>query len=208
MSVLTAMKGALAAFAFLSTVSATPFSQDTSRYPGSFACDEAPLEKRTAAFNYNDDKVRGVNLGGWLVLEPWINPSLFSRWEHSKMVVDEYTYTKTLGKKEALRHLDLHWRTWITEGDFQQIKKAGLNHVRIPIGYWALTPIPGDPYVQGQLPYLDKAIVWARNANLKVMIDLHGGTYFHRFPHLVPMTNRSQLPDLRMVSTIPVAMVQ
>ena len=25
----------------------------------------------------NDDKIRGVNLGGWLVLEEWMTPTLF-----------------------------------------------------------------------------------------------------------------------------------
>ena len=30
-----------------------------------------------------------------------------------------------------------HWDTWITENDFQTMKAAGLNHVRLPIGYWA-----------------------------------------------------------------------
>lgn len=50
----------------------------------------------------------------------------------------------------------------------------GLTHVRIPIGYWAFCEIEGDPYVQGQQEYLDKAIEWARNAGLKVWIDLHG----------------------------------
>lgn len=39
---------------------------------------------------------------------------------------------------------------------------------------WALNPLPGDPYVQGQLPILDNAIRWARSAGLKVMLDLHG----------------------------------
>lgn len=28
-------------------------------------------------FNFGDEKIRGVNLGGWLVLEPWITPSIF-----------------------------------------------------------------------------------------------------------------------------------
>lgn len=32
----------------------------------------------------------------------------------------------------------------------------------------------GEPYLQGQAPYLDKAIGWARNHNLKVIVDLHG----------------------------------
>ena len=28
-------------------------------------------------FDFDSDKVRGVNLGGWFVLEPWITPSIF-----------------------------------------------------------------------------------------------------------------------------------
>lgn len=50
-----------------------------------------------------------------------------------------------------------------------------MNHVRIPIGYWALEHLEGDPYVDGQLQYLDSAVGWARAAGLKVMVDLHGG---------------------------------
>lgn len=35
------------------------------------------FNKRDLRFNFGNDKVRGVNLGGWLVLEPWITPSVF-----------------------------------------------------------------------------------------------------------------------------------
>ena len=28
-------------------------------------------------FSFGSEKVRGVNLGGWFVLEPWITPSIF-----------------------------------------------------------------------------------------------------------------------------------
>ena len=49
-----------------------------------------------------------------------------------------------------------------------------MNHVRIPIGYWAVAPLDGDPYVQGQLAYLDRAVQWARQVGLKVWVDLHG----------------------------------
>lgn len=34
--------------------------------------------------------------------------------------------------------------------------------------------VPGDPYIQGAAPYIDQAITWARQTNLKVWIDLHG----------------------------------
>jgi glucan 1,3-beta-glucosidase len=49
-----------------------------------------------------------------------------------------------------------------------------LNHVRIPIGYWAYEVGPGEPYIQGQHAYLLKAVSWAATHNLKVIIDLHG----------------------------------
>ena len=135
----------------------------------------SPLSKRALSFDYQNDKVRGVNLGGWFVLEPWITPSIFSDWADGTSVVDEYTYTKTLGQSEASSRLTNHWQTWITQDDFNQIAAAGLNHVRIPIGYWAVAPLQGDPYVQGQLPILDQAIQWARGAGIKVLLDLHGG---------------------------------
>lgn len=41
-------------------------------------------------------------------------------------------------------------------------------------GYWAFEVGPGEPYVQGQLPYLQKAVTWAKNHNLKLIVDLHG----------------------------------
>lgn len=33
--------------------------------------------KRDLKFSFGQEKVRGVNLGGWLLLEPWITPSIF-----------------------------------------------------------------------------------------------------------------------------------
>ena len=42
-----------------------------------------------------DDVVRGVNLGGWLLWEPWITPSIFEEvnvGDLENKVVDEWTY--------------------------------------------------------------------------------------------------------------------
>jgi len=49
-----------------------------------------------------------------------------------------------------------------------------LNHVRIPIGYWAYDVGPSEPYISGQHNYLLKAIAWAEKYDLKVIVDLHG----------------------------------
>ncbi|KAG6889978.1 hypothetical protein C0995_012938 [Termitomyces sp. Mi166 len=123
-------------------------------------------------FNYGSAKVRGVNLGGWLVLEPWITPSIFDNTGDSR-IIDEYTFGQYQDHAKALSTLQAHWDSWITESDFQAISAAGLNHVRLPIGYWAFDISGGEPYVQGQLPYLSKAVSWAQKYGIKVIIDLH-----------------------------------
>ncbi|GAA5936736.1 hypothetical protein JCM1841_001983 [Sporobolomyces salmonicolor] len=117
--------------------------------------------------------IRGVNIGGWLVLEPWITPSLFDATGNAS-VVDEWTFCESLGYREAYARLSSHWATFYTEDDFAQMASYGLNHVRIPIGYWAFDTTEGEPYVQGQYAFLLNAIQWAGNHGLKVMVDIHG----------------------------------
>ncbi|TCD71174.1 exo-1,3-beta-glucanase [Steccherinum ochraceum] len=124
-------------------------------------------------FPYGSQKVRGVNLGGWLVLEPWITPSLFDNTGNPN-IVDEWTFGQLQDRGQATNTLQNHWNTWITESDIAAIAAAGLNHVRIPIGFWAFDVSGGEPYIQGQVPYLQKAVQWAGNHGIKVIVDLHG----------------------------------
>ncbi|KAF4552727.1 Cellulase-like protein 7 [Elsinoe fawcettii] len=132
-----------------------------------------PLYKRQRQFKFNfEDKVRGVNLGGWLLLEPWITPSFFD--SEPDWVVDEYTLSQHLGRDEYLRRLQPHWENFIRPEDLDQIAGAGMNHVRIPVGYWSVIPRQGDPYIDGAYPYLGRVLDWANDRGLKVMIDLHG----------------------------------
>ncbi|KAH9980769.1 exo-1-3-beta-glucanase [Russula compacta] len=127
----------------------------------------------SSSFPYGTEKVRGVSLGGWLVLEPWITPSLFDNTGNLN-IVDEWTFGQLQDPTTAQQTLEAHWDSWITEADFANIAAAGLNHVRLPIGYWAWEVWPGEPYIQGQLPYLRNAVNWARTYGLKLIIDLHG----------------------------------
>ncbi|KAF5359505.1 hypothetical protein D9756_003411 [Leucocoprinus leucothites] len=133
------------------------------------------------AFDYSRTKVRGVNLGGWLVLEPWITPSIFEATGNDN-IVDEFTLGQLMNPNAAQKLLQSHWESWITEDDFIAIKAAGLNHVRIPIGYWSI-PLPSSatntststaPYITGAWPYLLRALNWARKHSIHVIIDIHG----------------------------------
>ncbi|WWC87111.1 uncharacterized protein L201_001997 [Kwoniella dendrophila CBS 6074] len=115
------------------------------------------------------DVIRGVNLGGWLLTEEWITPSVYT-----SDAADEWHLCLDLGKKKCLSTLQDHWKSFFTRDDFEEIKEAGLNSLRIPIGYWAVDLQDDEPYVSGQYPYLIQAINWARELGLTVLIDLHG----------------------------------
>lgn len=129
----------------------------------------------TIAWPYGEQKIRGVNAGSWLVLERWMNPSdtgVFAGLPES--VTDEYRLCEYLGYDAAEQRLKAHWDTWITEAHFEFWSSTGLNHVRLPIGYWALDIQPTEPWVNGSWEYVVKAAEWSKKHGLQLMIDLHG----------------------------------
>ena len=119
------------------------------------------------------DKIRGVNLGGWLVLEPWITPSLFQQFENKPFelkAIDETTFQSKLGYQEAQRQLELHWANWVTEEDFRKLSKWGVNLVRIPFGFWVF----GDfADMVASIHHLDRGVELAAKYNIQVLLDLH-----------------------------------
>jgi glucan 1,3-beta-glucosidase len=111
-----------------------------------------------------DMQVRGVNLGGWLVIERWITPELFS----GTNAYDEYSLSEV---PHAEKLIDKHRREFIKGEDFRWLADNGFGYIRIPIGYWILEK--SKPYLNGQ-KYLDFAFSEAKNNNLKILLDLHG----------------------------------
>jgi glucan 1,3-beta-glucosidase len=122
-------------------------------------------------------RLRGVNLGGWLVLEKWMTPSLFEGLE----ATDETTWCAELGHEAAAR-LHAHWNSFITRDDLAWIAGIGLNTVRIPVGHWIFGPpypyhakygAARHPFVEGGIDVLDRALEWAAEFGLRVVLDLH-----------------------------------
>lgn len=122
-------------------------------------------------------KLRGVNLGGWLVLEKWMTPSLFENVDAE----DETGWCVELGaKSESI--LKKHWETFINRDDFAWLAAIGINAVRIPVGHWLFGKgypyhaAYGDnhyPFVEGGEVILDKAFDWAEEFGLNIILDLH-----------------------------------
>jgi len=124
-------------------------------------------------FPYGQKKVRGVGLGGWLVLENFITPSLYEQADDDR-VIDEWSFGRYVDEDKAHRILKHHYDTFITEDDFEQIASYGLNHVRVPFPYWGIKTYPNEPYVKvNQYDKLKEAAGWAKKHNLAMIIELH-----------------------------------
>ncbi|KAK8210621.1 glycoside hydrolase superfamily [Phyllosticta capitalensis] len=126
-------------------------------------------------FKYGEMPIRGVNVGGWLNMEPFITPSFFEDYKTSAGVIDEWTLTTSMGAAKSKTTLEQHYSSWITKQTFIDIRNAGFDHVRIPFNYWAVTTYDGDPYVaKVSWRYLLRGIEYARQEGLRVNLDLHG----------------------------------
>lgn len=108
--------------------------------------------------------LKGVNLGGWLVLEKWMTPSVFA----GSDAKNEYELSRAAACRRTIQR---HHKTFITEADFKWLHKNGVTALRIPVGHW----IFGDesPYVAA-IDTLDWAMGMAEKYSLHVLIDLHG----------------------------------
>ncbi|HEX8182625.1 MAG TPA: glycoside hydrolase family 5 protein [Candidatus Saccharimonadales bacterium] len=109
--------------------------------------------------------LRGVNLGGWLVLEKWITPGLFGNMTAN----DEYSLC-THGGAATVSRIRKHRDTFITKDDFVWLKANGIDAVRLPVGYWTF----GDeaPYMK-TIEYVDNVFAWAAETGLFVLLDMH-----------------------------------
>ncbi|PWZ00878.1 glycoside hydrolase [Testicularia cyperi] len=137
-----------------------------------------------SGFNYTTDKVRGVNLGNWLLFEAWMDSSLMDQlnthainapWPNP--IVDEWTAGLYSDKGWASYVLQKHFDEWMTEDDWKQIADAGLNHVRIPVPYFMFSEAvgPNAPYLTlNRFAKLKEGVQLAKKYGLKVWIDLHG----------------------------------
>ncbi|KAF9008570.1 glycoside hydrolase [Hymenopellis radicata] len=125
------------------------------------------------SWTYGKDRIFGVNLGGWFVLEPFISPALFQKYPTA---LDEWSLSEAMAADTAgggLGQLEEHYRTFITEKDFAEIAGAGLNWVRLPIPFWAIDKWDGEPFLDKVCwKYILEAFSWARKYGIRVNLDL------------------------------------
>lgn len=121
--------------------------------------------------------ITGTNIGGWLVLEPWITPSLFYQFLDGGMngtAMDSYRFCEVLGPVEGNAQMRAHLDTWYTEEHIKDLADRGVEMVRLPIGDWTLDPY--GPYVgcmDGSADYIDWMYDTCAKYNISVLMDVH-----------------------------------
>ncbi len=172
---------------------------DLSRSPvqsGSAASD------RLAAVKSGAEQMHGVNLGAWQVLEKWMAPSLWDgidgdAWGERQLMLAAEQQGKTAQVRAAIT---AHRDSWVTEADFESMEAAGVNAVRLPVGFWVVADTAADaaPFVEGGLKYLDKAMEWGAAHGIGVLIDMHAAPGSQNgFDHSAPAQKNKALWDSR-----------
>ena len=155
---------------------------------GALAFAEGPAVAITAAdalhtqgetlVNANGEEVRlrGVNLGGWLIQEDWFCPAdNGKRGDHWTLE----TLIARFGTERAYELYNIYWDNWITEYDFAQIAAMGFNCVRIPFWYRNFQSDDNGTWIlndagEKDFSRLDWAVEMCRRYGLYAILDFHG----------------------------------
>ncbi len=121
--------------------------------------------------------LRGVNLGGLFVIEQWMAP-LDSGYAPGN---DTYGVMATLDSRFGVATeqslINTYQDSWITDSDFDNIKNAGFNVVRVPVWwgqFYSLTDTSSAGWRSDAFRKLDMIVNSAASRGIYVIIDLHG----------------------------------
>lgn len=113
--------------------------------------------------------IRGVNLGNWLVLERWMESEKHPGPFAGTTADDERGLRDELDNQTLEARLQHHRDTYVTYDTFAWLADHGCNLVRLPVPYFAF----GTNTYGSCIEYVDKAMNWAEQTNMPVLLDLH-----------------------------------
>ncbi len=125
--------------------------------------------------NSNVVQLRGVNLGGWFIMEKWMCPL------DSGSLPDTYSVIRMLDARFGIAQeqalIKTYQQNWIATTDLDNIKNAGFNVVRVPVWWGQFYPInniSNSGFRLDAFTMLDWLVSNASARGLYVIIDMHG----------------------------------
>ena len=127
--------------------------------------------------NSNNVILRGINLGGWMLQEPYLfqfTGAADSQHEFKEKLVE------FIGQENTDNFYNAWYENFITQGDVDSLASYGFNSIRLPMHYDLFTlPIQEEPIV-GENTWLDlgfymvdNLLDWCETNNMYLILDLH-----------------------------------
>ncbi|MGA2173052.1 MAG: cellulase family glycosylhydrolase [Sedimentisphaerales bacterium] len=117
-------------------------------------------------------RLRGVNIGGWLVTEGWMCGQSDDRTRGALEQLE-----KRFGPDKAARLMNAWYDNWFTTNDLDLIQSWGFNVIRVPFGYRNLQDAAGNwkRDAGGNIDFarMDWVVREAARRGIYVIFDLH-----------------------------------
>ena len=133
-------------------------------------------------------RLRGCNIGNWLLLEPWMICADHQAGCGSEKEIWDIVSAR-FGKQAKLDLIKAHRTSFFTEDDVERIASMGLNCVRLPIWWRAIA----DPEYGGDMAWVDRCVDWCGRHGIYVLQIIHGNGVCSQEKNAPPAAHRSRL---------------
>lgn len=120
-------------------------------------------------------QLKGLNLGGWFIMEPWMCPADSGGLPDTYSIINELDSRFGVATEQNL--IRAYQTNWITTADLDNIANAGFNCVRVPVWWGNFYPI-ANPTSSGwrsdAFTMLDWVVTNCAARGIYIIIDMHG----------------------------------
>ncbi len=112
-------------------------------------------------------RIKGINLGGWLMMEGYIlgGPNI------AECIIKK-EFKKACGENELSKFTKAFYQNFIQKEDFKNIAATNAKWIRLPFNSRLIEEKPYS-YSNSGTKIIKKALDWAKESGLKVILDLH-----------------------------------
>jgi endoglucanase len=120
-------------------------------------------------------QLKGLNLGGWLVMEPWMCPADSGGLPDTYSIITELDSRFGVATEQSL--IRTYQTNWITTADLNNITNGGYNCVRVPVwwgNFYSITNTTSSGWRSDAFAVLDWLVTNCASRGIYVVIDMHG----------------------------------
>ncbi|HTQ51760.1 MAG TPA: cellulase family glycosylhydrolase [Candidatus Acidoferrales bacterium] len=122
-------------------------------------------------------QLKGLNLGGWLVMEPWMCPADSGGLPDTYSIISELDSRPGFGVATEQSLIRTYQTNWITIADLDSITNGGFNCVRVPVwwgNFYSITNTTSSGWRSDAFTVLDWLVTNCTSRGIYVVIDMHG----------------------------------